>query len=316
MAQLMEDKEKECQAQLDSIIDRFSEINENHLNDPVTLPEMLERQKRRISEIVANKNEVIAKLRDEYTRLDNDYEDYLLQQNNDCHFLYIRMNEHLETMRRSYAEYLNILQRTIDSERETMNLAQHQKWDELHDKIYDNLAMKRRVEQEKKAFYDSQMERIRLDHAEATRAAQIRLEKDEQTVYGDLQQMRALCMLNSEKFDYNYQILAKKNDENVTVRNQQKRRLAQCREHVLELRKEIGQIRSTYDSSAAKCKQEVIRFHTSFMDLEKRADRYARINDNKVIQNDFTKTLVTYINASNLVFLRLENQRRRGKLVA
>lgn len=272
---------------MEQIIEQFSEINENHLNNSETLPEMLVCQKHRISEIVANKNEVITKLRDEYTRLDNDYQEYLLQQKNDCHFLYVRMNEHLETMRRSYAEYLNLLQRTIDSERETMKLTQHEKWQQMHDQIYDNFEMKRRVEQEKKAFYDSQMERIRLDHAEATRTARIRLEKDEQTVYGDLQDMRALCMLNSEKFDYNYQILAKKNDENVTVRNQQKRRLAQARDHVLQLRKEINDIRNMYETSAAKCKQEVIRFHTSFMDLEKRADEYAKINDNKVTRAPF-----------------------------
>lgn len=275
-------KEKECNAQLDSIIERFSEIRENHLENSDTLPEMLVRQKRRISEMIANKNEIITKLRDEYTRLDQDYEDYLGQQNNDCHYLYIRMNAHLDMMRQSYAEYLNLLQRTIESERETMNLTDHQKWHHLHEQIYDNLEMKHRVEQEKRAFYDAQLDRIRLDHAEATRASRIRLEKDEQTVYADLQQMRATCMMNSEKFDYNYQILAKKGDENVTVRNQQKRRLAQMREHVLELRKEIADIGSGYEQSAAKCKQEVIRFHTSFMELEKRADRYAKINDNKV----------------------------------
>lgn len=282
MAAFTDNKEKECQAQMDLIIGRFTEINDNHLNNPESLHELLVRQKRRISEVIDNKNETINKLREEYIRLDQDYEDYLIQQGNDCHFLYIRMNDHLETMRRSYAEYLNILQRTIESERETMNLAQHQKWKTLHEQIFDNLDMKRRVEREKKAFYDSQMERIRLDHAEATRAARIRLEKDEQIVFGDLQQMRAVCMLNSEKFDYNYQILAKKNDENVTVRNQQKRRLAQTREHVLELQKEINDIRAAYELSANKCKQEVIRFHTSFMELEKRADRYAKINDNKV----------------------------------
>lgn len=279
---LMESKEKECKAQLELIMDRFSEIKEQHLDNPVILPELLVRQKRKIAEMVANKNEVIEKLRQEYARLDANYEEYLGQQSNDCHYLYLRMNALLETMRRSYAEYLRILQRTIDAERETTNLAQHQKLAHLHEKVEGNVAMKRRVEQDKKSFYDSQMERIRLDHAEATRAAHIRMAKDEQTVYGELQQMRAACMLNSEKFDYNYQILAKQIEENVTIRNQQKRRLAQAREQVLELRKEINEIRTSYECSAAKCKHEVIRFHTSFMELEKRADRYAKINDNKV----------------------------------
>lgn len=278
--ELLRIKSQAFNAQFDNIAERFGEIR-LIADDQKKLPEELTRQKRRIEQLMANKDDCIAKLRSEYSRLDDDYAATILKQRNDMHFLYVRMNEHLEAMRSSFKHYLGLLQDTIDAERETLNLTVRRKWSELHDKVDANLDMKHRVEQEKRAFYDAQLERVRLEHAEITRAARIQLERDEQQVHLDLQQLRSHAALNSEKFDYNYQILAKKGDENVTVRNQQKRKLAQMRDQAVLLRKEIAEVRENFTVSSAKCKQEVIRFHSSFMELETRADRYARINDKK-----------------------------------
>lgn len=280
MAELLEAKQLSCIAQFDDIVERFANANDI-ADDPEKLSAAMKTQKRHIVALMANKDECIEKLRSEYTRLDADYEANLLKQRNDIHYVYLRMNAHLEAMRASYVHYLQLLRNTIDAEREKLTLTARRQWTEMHERNGEDLDRKHRVEQEKRAFYGAQLERVRLEQTEQTRAARIQLQRDEQAVHMELQQVRAACMLNSEKFDYNYQILAKKGDENVTVRNQQKRKLAQLREQVLEQRQQIRTIRANFEQASAKCKNEVVRFHSSFMELETRADRYALINDKK-----------------------------------
>lgn len=272
--QLMFTNSVQSEAQFDDIADRFADI-QLYADDPVRLPVALTVQKRHIAELIATKDRCIDKLRSDYLRLDEDYDRHMIKHRTDMHFLYLRMHEHIEALRASYTKYLQILQDTVDSERETLHLTVRRKWTELHDQINDDLSMKHRVEQEKRAFYDEQLERIRLEHIETTRAARIQLQNDEQSVHLELQQLRASAALNGAKFDYNRQLLANKADENVTVRNQQKRKLAQMRETVHQLRQQIADIRANCAQSSAKGAADVQRFHSRFMDLEKRADRYA-----------------------------------------
>lgn len=272
--QLLYTNRVQSEAQFDDIAERFADI-QVYADDPVRLPEALTVQKRNIAALIATKDRSIEKLRSDYLRLDEDYDRHMAKHRTDMHYLYLRMHEHIEAMRSSFTNYLQVLQETVDSERETLNLTVCRKWSDLHDRINDNLVMKHRVEQEKRAFYDEQLDRIRLEHAETTRAARIQLQSDEQSVHLELQQLRASAALNGAKFDYNLQILMKKADENVTVRNQQKRKLAQMRESVHTLRQQIADIRSNLVQSSAKCTDVVQRFHSRFMDLEIRADRYA-----------------------------------------
>lgn len=41
----------------------------------------------------------------------------------------------------------------------------------------------------------------------------------------ELEQVKALCLLNSEKLDYNFQVLKQRDEENVIIKAQQKRRI-------------------------------------------------------------------------------------------
>lgn len=194
------------------------------------------------------------------------------------------MNAHLDSMRKSYKFYLDLLQKTIDDERETLNLTINRKWSELTANIDENLTMKHKMEAEKAAFYNKELARIKLNHIEAIRSARISLETDQNSVLVEVAQLKANCMLNSEKFDYNYQILSKKCDENVTIRNQEKRKLAKMHDKIISLKKQIRDVRANFISTSKRSSDEIIRFHTSLMELESRADREAKINDKKVLE--------------------------------
>lgn len=63
----------ECTAQLEIIVERSDELK-SVAEDPVRLPECLNLQKKRITHVMSSKDEIISKLRNEYIRLNDDYE--------------------------------------------------------------------------------------------------------------------------------------------------------------------------------------------------------------------------------------------------
>lgn len=73
--------------------------------------------------------------------------------------------------------------------------------------------------------HEEELIKVHRDHEERFRETRIRLETDIQSLEQELEQVKALCLLNSEKLDYNYQVLKKREEENVYIKNHQKRRL-------------------------------------------------------------------------------------------
>lgn len=193
------------------------------------------------------------------------------------------MNNHLDSMRNSYQRRLDLLQETIDNKRDTLNLTANRNWEQLANKTDTNLSMKADLEQYKREVFANEISRIKFDHIETTSRARINLESYQENMQIELQKLRAKCLINSEKFDYNYQLLQKKGDENVKVRLQEKRRLAQLRETAMSLRTQINDAKSNLHRNSEKMDKEIVRFHGSFMELECRADMYASNNDKKVL---------------------------------
>ena len=66
---------------------------------------------------------------------------------------------------------------------------------------------------------------LHRDHQERYRETKITLEYDVQALEQELENIKALCLLNSEKLDYNFQVLKKREEENVYIKHHQKRRL-------------------------------------------------------------------------------------------
>ena len=62
--------------------------------------------------------------------------------------------------------------------------------------------------------HNRQLENLRVHDAEEYNLVKIKLETDVQVLEQQLQQMRATYQLNTEKLDYNHQVLKKREEEN------------------------------------------------------------------------------------------------------
>lgn len=131
----------------------------------------------------------------------------------------------MSTMAKSFRKELAAIENTLQLERESLLEASTKKWEALYNQRAENeiLGIEKRKEIMKE--FQLEMDKVRTEHHEEYRAQKIKFEIEQQKLQQQIQQMKAICMLNVEKLDYNYNLLKRREDENAIVKSQQKRKL-------------------------------------------------------------------------------------------
>lgn len=96
-----------------------------------------------------------------------------------------------------------------------------------------------------------------------------------------MESIKALTLLNNEKLDYNYQILKKREDENIKIKSQQKRRINKLRDVVIALRKKNHEYEENSLNMIKKLEDEIKKLNVCILEVESKADHFAIINDKK-----------------------------------
>uniref|UniRef100_A0A336MHQ0 CSON001907 protein n=1 Tax=Culicoides sonorensis TaxID=179676 RepID=A0A336MHQ0_CULSO len=275
----LQNESTEARNKLEAITIRWSEIES--IKDPMGMYEALETQKKRIKELMDQKDEIIQECRKELDAADIRYVQDQEKQNSDIQCLVERIDNQIEVMKRAYKEHLELLQETITHERDELRKHANKKWDEMYANRESNEELKLRKEKDKREVQTKEIEDLQLEHEEITRATRIRLELDNQALEIELQKTKANVLLNSEKLDYNYQVLRKREDENILIRNQQKRRLGRLYDTIANLRKKIRDKTAASNHEIEKLTSEVVKLHAGILDLEKKASLFTETNDKK-----------------------------------
>lgn len=281
---LLNDLQQESQASAA----KFEEISTRWgylegLLDPVEIYENLEKQKSRINELMEQKLTIINECRDELNSADTRYIKDLDKHNSDINCLVERIDKQMDVMKRTYREHLEILEKTIEDERKILQIITTKKWESMYEKRAVNEDTRMRRETEKAEFYGNEIKRIQLEHEELIRATKIRLENDNQALEIEVQKLKRNIMLNSEKLEYNFQVLKKREDENVMVRNQQKRRLTKLADTIVSLKRKLKEAKSTCIVETKKFTADIMKLHGKILDLERKSDLFAESNNRKYL---------------------------------
>lgn len=281
---LLSDLQQESQvanAKFEEISGKWADMD--GVQDPIDIHENLERQKNRIGDLMDQKMSIISECRDELSSADIRYVKDMDKQNNDISCLVERIDKQIEVVKRTFREHLEVLEKTIEDEREILQLITTKKWESMYDKRAINEETKMRRENEKAEFYSNEIKRIQLGHEELIRATKIRLENDNQALEIEVQKLKRNIMLNSEKLDYNFQVLKKREDENVMVRTQQKRRLSKLADTIVSLKRKLKEAKSTCISETKKFTSDIMKLHGKILDLERKSDLFAEQNNKKYL---------------------------------
>ncbi|KAH8305545.1 hypothetical protein KR059_000353 [Drosophila kikkawai] len=266
----------ETLARFSDVKSRWTELEE--YTEPMVLWDQIEEQKRNVAEIMAHKDEMIAACQKEVDRMNAKYDFDRQAQAQDLACLVERVEHQVETLKQAYKQHLEMLSNTIEEERQIFAMGAEEKWRSYFNAMNMNLVEKTNFVRARELFYAAQTQQINESQEELTKSTRIRLEKECERLELELRRARDYALMNSEKLDYNYQVLQKRNEENVVINNQQKRRVARLHEIIARTRQSLKNLIESGQRNISKLSMEIYKLHAHINDMESKA-LHARLNN-------------------------------------
>ncbi|XP_053671663.1 dynein regulatory complex protein 1 homolog [Anopheles nili] len=267
-------------AKFQTTYEKWTEIKE--LKDPMLMNDELQLQKNRVEELLKQKDIIIAECRKELQAADERYARDIRKQVVDIQSLVHRADTEVEAMKSILKENLDLIQGTVEEERVILQNASNFNWNDVYAKRATNERIKVKQKKERLLANLTEIEQIELDYVETTRATRIKLDKDTQALAIELQKIKTNTTLNSEKLDYSFQVLKKREDENLMVKNAQKRRLAKLHETIFTLRNKLKDTKTTYYIETEKMAKVIEKLHHSVDHIRSKLDCSKKAYDKRV----------------------------------
>ncbi|CAH1776094.1 unnamed protein product [Owenia fusiformis] len=259
--------------------ERFEEITkkwESALQKeiPQDLHEMLKQQKGSCDAMIDEKNKLINDFQMELKQKDDQYVKDLKKQAEDIDLMIERMEEQYKNLNKAYREELNQIERAFVSERNELLDVQKKRWETnmegRRDKEVDFMTQRdTRVDD-----YEQQLQHLRIQDAEEYNMVKIKLETDVQILEQQLQQMRATYQLNTEKLEYNFQVLKKRDEENTITKSQQKRKITRMQDVLTNMRTKLAKQEKAYKDENTQLTEDYKRITEQFKELQKKSKHF------------------------------------------
>nr|XP_010350647.1 dynein regulatory complex protein 1 isoform X2 [Saimiri boliviensis boliviensis] len=219
----LENEVKTSQDKFDEITSKWQEGKQKRI--PQDLWEMLNTQQLHCAGLLEDKNKLISELQQELKTKDDQYVKDLKKQSDDICLLLERMEEQVKNVMKTFREELYHIEKAFEVERQELLASNRKKWEralQAHNAKeleYLNNRIKK-VED-----YEKQLNKQRIWDCEEYNMIKIKLEQDVQILEQQLQQRKAVYLLNQEKLEYNLQVLKKRDEESTVIKSQQKRKI-------------------------------------------------------------------------------------------
>ncbi|RVE42408.1 hypothetical protein evm_012945 [Chilo suppressalis] len=280
--QKIEEEATQAQTQYEAISNRWGPMLE--IKDPLDIDAAMKEQKKKCDDLLNQKNTLISELKDDLTRMDQAYYDDLDKQDKDIKELSDRIEKQVTIMQRAYEKQLSLIEQAINIEREIMVDHNNKRWEALYKQRDREEVAHMEYKFEQLEEHKQEIEAIMWDHHQKYRDAKIELESLIQELQKELEKLKATCIINTEKIGYNYQVLKKREEENVFVRSQQKRKLNKMSDIANSLRAKIRKAAEDGAIEEMKADQEIVKLMQAMDDLEKKSYHFSKANHFKFSQ--------------------------------
>ncbi|KAF9416793.1 hypothetical protein HW555_005923 [Spodoptera exigua] len=278
----IEDEANEAQIQYEAISENWEKMLE--IKDPLDIDAEMKEQKKKCDALLAQKDALIAELKSDLKKMDEGYYEDLEKQDNDIKELSDRIEKQVTIMQRAYAKQLALIEAAVNIERQAMTEHNNKRWEALYKQCDKEEVAHLEYRFLQLDEHKQEMEAIMWDHHEKYREAKIELESLIQELQQELEKLKATCIINTEKIGYTYQVLKKREEENVFVRSQQKRKLNKMSDVANALRSKIRKAAEDGAIEEIKADAEIVKLMQTMDDLEKKSDHFSRVNHYKFTQ--------------------------------
>ncbi|KAJ3092478.1 hypothetical protein HK102_006889 [Quaeritorhiza haematococci] len=250
------------------------------VDGPYELHELLTKQKEACDVLINIKNKLIEEYLAELKSKDDEYVKELKRQAEEIDTLLERMEGQYRTFQTTLQEELEQIERAFIEERTELIESNIRELEVLLERRRENESQYMDERATRIEDHILQLESLRVHDAEEYNVVKIKLETDVQVLEQQLQQMRATYQLNTEKLEYNYQVLKKRDEENGTILGAQKRKITRLTDHLNMLKAKINKQERAFQQEYMSLTDDYKRITEQFKELQKKF-RHFQIADNK-----------------------------------
>lgn len=235
--------------------------------------EVLIKHKEKCAKLEIMRQKVTETYKHENDMGDEAYADELKRQSHEINELILSISKEQMELRTSCKQELKELETSMMQERTEMVHEMYHNWEmmlkSLRTKTVEHLEGFPTRAQE----HTDLMDQARTKDAEDMNVTRDSLESEVHVLTQQLEQMKAMYLLNMEKLEYNFQILKKRDDENSNIVTAQKRRINRMHDNVTSLRKKILKQQETFDREYQQLQDDYSRINDQFNDLKTKLGR-------------------------------------------
>ncbi|KAJ3168017.1 hypothetical protein HDU88_001965 [Geranomyces variabilis] len=254
---------------------------------PYELNELLMTQKRACDSLISVKNRLIEEYALELKGKDDEYVKELKRQAEEIDTLLRRMETHHRAFQTTLREELERIERAFIEERSDLIDSNVKEVDTLFNNRGRNEGKYLQERADRVEDHVVQLQALRVHDAEEYNLVKIKLETDVQVLEQQLQQMRATYQLNTEKLEYNYQVLKKRDEENGTILGTQKRKIGRLTDHLHNLKAKMSKQEKGFQSEYMGLTDDYKRITEQFKELQKKF-RHFQIADGQQFRDVWT----------------------------
>ncbi|KAF7997564.1 hypothetical protein HCN44_006135 [Aphidius gifuensis] len=298
-AEISTKKYQEIEKQWSSILE---------LNDPLDIYNEIELQKNeRCTKLLAQKDVIIDELKKEIKNADEIFQQDQKQQSDEINLLIERIDTQINTISKAYRQELIFIEDTLKNERTNILKNITKEWNDLFEKGRNEEMKGVEKRREIMSDYEKQMDNVLTENQEQYKSRKKYLEIECQNLQQEVQNMKVLCMMNIEKLDYSYAVLKHREDENIIVKNQQKKRINKLYDTMNSLKKLHSDMKIKTDIKIEKIQEQVLKSQKNIQQLKAKSNYFIINNDkqfmqiwemNKNIANDLVEEI---LNADKII---------------
>eukprot|EP00116_Pleurobrachia_bachei_P001202 sb/3461464/ len=244
---------------------------------------MMTNQRELINSMIAEKEKIIQAFQLELKAKDDQYVKDLKKQAEDIDLIIERMNAQVKNLQKAYREELTKIDQAFESERLELLENQRGEWEGLMAQRSNKEVENLKESEQRVDDFAAQLQHLRVQDAEEYNMVKIKLETDVQVLEQQLQAMRATYQLNSEKLDYNFQVLKKRDEENTITKSQQKRKITRLQDTLNNLKSKFAKQEAHYRDENQQLADVYKRITDQFKELQKKSKHFQATDTKKFI---------------------------------
>lgn len=255
--------------------------NLHSIKNPQSLYKGIQETKLKCKQLIMGYESTRKQFMSEFKKKSEHYVNLLKSQESDITEMIWRMHDGIKRIKDEYEMQIIEVEKSFMKERREIIESNQNILDQLFDRRtkQEFLILERKIMSQNK--YHEDLEKVRREDQESYNKLKINLENHIQLLEQQLEEMRAMYQLNTEKLNYNFQVLKEREKENITTVDHLKRREKKLKESVTNMKEKFNIIDKKSREEYKILNDEYNRISKQYKELQRKFKHFQQTDTQK-----------------------------------